>query len=214
MPNTRRRQPCFGWLSLAIAIFLATPTAFAQESLRLWYDKAAADWESEGLPIGNGRIGGMVFGGVTTERIALNEDTLWSGEPKDWDNREAIKWLPKVRQAIVDGDFELATELCSNMQGPYNQSYQPLGDLWVDFLHGDGVTDYKRELDLVHGIASVSYRVGEDRYRRTAFVSHPDQALVLRLECSRAGGLEFDIRLDSQLRHTTNATSGRERGLA
>ena len=118
------------------------------------------------------------------------------------------------RQALLDGDFELATELCRNMQGPYNQSYQPLGDLWIDFLHGEEVTDYRRELDLTNGLATVSYRAAGDTYRRTVFISYPDQALVLRLESSRAGGLEFDVRLDSQLRHTTNASPRGELSLS
>jgi len=101
----------FAWI--IVLVLIGAGMARAEEnSLVLRYDKPAANWQSEALPIGNGRLGGMVFGGVATERIAMNEDTLWSGEPKEWDNPDAKQWLLKVRETLFDGDFGKASELC------------------------------------------------------------------------------------------------------
>src|ERR671917_727328 len=102
------------------------------DDLTLWYTRPAEQWV-EALPIGNGRLGAMVFGGVGSERLQLNEDTLWSGGPRDWDNPHARDVLPEVRRLIAAGDYAGADSLCRQMQGLYNQSYQPLGDLRLRF---------------------------------------------------------------------------------
>ncbi|MEP6984453.1 MAG: glycoside hydrolase family 95 protein, partial [Chloroflexota bacterium] len=124
--------------------------------LILWYRQPAYKGV-EALPIGNGRLGAMVFGGVQRERIQLNEDTLWSGGPKDWNNPQAKAVLPEVRRAIAVGDYAKADELCRQMQGPYNQSYQPLGDLHLDFLASEEYGDYYRDLSLDEAIATTRY---------------------------------------------------------
>ena len=119
-------------LAGATFAFAACGPLLAQEPLRLRYTQPAERW-TEALPVGNGRLGAMVFGGVASERLQLNEATLWSGGPTDWNNPGAREVLPQVRAAIFAGDFVKATELAKKMQGPYNQSYQPLGDLRFSF---------------------------------------------------------------------------------
>src|SRR5262249_12609736 len=115
-----------------VPLFLLVASLGAAPETVLRYREPAQKWV-EALPLGNGRIGAMVFGGVASERIALNEATLWSGGPKDWNNPGAKAVLPKVREAIFAGRYQEAEALCKQMQGPYNQSYQPLGDLKLDF---------------------------------------------------------------------------------
>ena len=108
------------------------PVARAGQSpLRLWYSNAANTWV-EALPIGNGSLGAMVFGGVGRERLQLNDDTLWSGGPRDWDNAKARDVLPEIRKAIFAGQYVEADALAKKMMGPYTESYQPLGDLSAD----------------------------------------------------------------------------------
>jgi len=114
----------------------------------IWFQQAAPEWAAA-LPVGNGRIGGMVFGGVQQERIALNDDTLWSGGPSDWNNPDAKNHLPVVRKLLLEEkDYQAADTECRNMQGPYNQAYQPLGDLLIDFAHSGAASGYRRELNL------------------------------------------------------------------
>ncbi|HEX7056663.1 MAG TPA: glycoside hydrolase family 95 protein [Bacilli bacterium] len=151
---------------------------------RLWYEQPAAKWE-EALPIGNGRIGGMVFGGIATERIALNEDTLWSGFPRDTINYEALRYLRKARELIKARRFAEAEQLIeAGMLGRETESYLPLGDLCLDVqecaAEAEEIADYVHELDLDAGIAATSYRVGGGEMYREAFVSAPDQVLVVR----------------------------------
>lgn len=168
-------------------------------ALRLWYTRPAEKWV-EALPLGNGRLGAMIFGGVPHERIALNEDTLWSGAPRDPNNPHARELLPPARAALARGDYTLADDLCRRMQGPYNESYQPAGDLLLHFFHAnESIVDYVRDLDLRTGVASITYAVGGVVYRRECFASAPDQAIVLHVECDRAGALNFAVALAAPL---------------
>jgi alpha-L-fucosidase 2 len=172
----------------------------ASEDLQLWYDRPAREWV-EALPLGNGRLGAMVFGGLTRERLQLNEDTLWSGGPKDWNNPEARQLLPRLRELIARGAYVEADQLSKRMMGPYTQAYQPLGDLHIALDHGEEATGYRRYLDLRDAVAGVVYRIGRVRYTREVFVSHPDQVLVMRLTAN-GGSLSLTATLDSPLRHT------------
>jgi alpha-L-fucosidase 2 len=172
----------------------------------LWYREPARVWV-EALPVGNGRLGGMVFGGTATERIQLNDDTLWSGGPKEWNNPGARDVLPKVREALFAGRYREADALCRKMQGPYNQSYQPLGDLFLDFGEG-AVSDYRRDLDIDRAIATVRYSHGGVTFTREVFSSAPDQGLVVRLTADKPGSLTFIARLDSQLHHQLRVEGG------
>ena len=155
--------------------------------------------------MGNGRLGAMVFGGIDHERLQLNEDTLWSGGPKDWDNPKAKAVLPEIRRLVKDGQYVEADQLAKQMMGPYTQSFLPMGELEIAFEHGDVVRDYARALDLQTAVAQVGYRVGGVRYRRETIASGPDQAIVVRLACDRPGRLRFRARLASPLRAETSA---------
>src|SRR5690606_2673100 len=163
----------------------------------------ARDWV-EALRIGNGRLGAMIFGGVVEERVQFNEDTLWSGGPRDWNNPEAKSVLPEVRRLIFDGNYAEANRLCQRMQGPYNQSYLPLGDLYLSLdLPSDAQPiQYYRDLDLDQALATTHFQIGDVTYTRTAFASFPDQLIVLRLTASQPNSLSFTARLDSKLRYS------------
>ena len=169
----------------------------------LWYSRPAQRWV-EALPIGNGRLGAMVFGGVVEERLQLNDDTLWSGGPKDWNNPKARSVLPEIRRAVFSGDSLAADRLAQQMMGPFTQSYQPLGDLTIVFEHGDVGREYRRELDLTTAIASVRYKVGDATFTRDVFASQPAQVIAIRLAVDRPGRLTFVARLSSLLRSSTD----------
>jgi len=176
--------------------------------LKLQYKKPAREW-TEALPVGNGRLGAMIFGGVETERLQLNEDTLWSGGPQDGNNPRAKEVLPEVRRLLAEEKYAEADRLCKEMLGPYTQSYLPLGNLTLAFEHGDDARGYGRELDLAGAVSRVRYDIGSVRYEREAFASFPDQVIVIRLTASRPGALSFAARLDSPLRARTAADGDR-----
>jgi alpha-L-fucosidase 2 len=176
--------------------------------MKIQFHSPAVYW-TEALPVGNGRLGAMVFGGVEKERIALNEDSLWSGYPKDWNNPGAKAVLPKVRELIAQEKYGEADRLCKEMMGPYTQSYLPFGDLNIVMEHGQlSRRGYSRKLDLSTGIATVVYSVGGVQYTREIFATHPDQAIVVRLTASKEGFLSFRSKLDSPLRCTSKADGG------
>lgn len=166
----------------------------------LWYRQAAQQWV-EALPVGNGRLGAMLFGGLPHERLQLNEDTLWSGGPREWNNPGALAVLPEVRRLLFDGQYLEADQLCKQLQGPFNQSYQPLGDLYLDFDSHLDPSAYQRMLDLDTAIASVTYTLGDANFTREVFVSAPDQVLVVRISCDQSARISFSARLGSLLQH-------------
>ncbi len=173
----------------------------------LWYAQPADAW-TEALPLGNGRLGAMVFGGVPEERFALNEMTLWAGGPHDYDNIEARNALPEVRRLVFAGDYEAAQTLCQEkcMGRPMKQMpYQTCGDLRLLFAdqqagsqqaNSQKVTEYRRELDLATATARVRYIADGVTYTREAFASAPDQLLVIRLTADRPGRIAFTARFD------------------
>jgi len=174
-------------------------------SLVLWYRQPARKW-NEALPIGNGRLGGMVFGGSCEERIQLNEDTLWSGYPKDTLNYDAINHLDEVRRLIFERKYSEAQDIIgSKMLGPWNQSYQPLGDLHVLFKGIYNPVNYRRQLDLSKAIASISFEQDGVRFYREVFCSAADQVMVISVQCDKPGQISFTARLGSLLRFTTVA---------
>ncbi|MEK3901760.1 glycoside hydrolase family 95 protein [Paenibacillus sp. FSL R7-0179] len=173
--------------------------------MNISFNTPATFWV-EALPVGNGRLGAMIFGGIEKERLALNEDTLWSGYKTDWNNPGAREVLPKVRALIAEGRNEEADELCKKMMGPYAQSYLPFGDLLLTMEHGQTIDgEYSRKLDLSTGVGTVSYVIGGVRYTREVFASHPDQAIIVRLTASEEHRLSFRAKLDSPLRHCSEA---------
>jgi len=168
-------------------------------SMKLWYRKPASVW-MEALPVGNGHLGAMVHGGIEEELLQLNEDTLWSGEPRDPKYDEAASHLTELRRLVMEEhDYVAADALAQRIQGPYTQAYLPLGNLRLTFQHAGQVTDYRRELDLQTALSSVRYRVGEQTYRREVFASAVDDVLVVRLACDEGGTISFTISLDSPL---------------
>ena len=188
-------------LALAVTFFGSAAALSAAEPEQLRYTHAALHW-TEALPVGNGRLGAMVFGGVATEHFQLNEATLWSGAPRDWNNPGAREILPQVRAAIFAGDYLKAGELCKKMQGPYNQSYQPLGDLHLDFPGTAGATGYERRLDLDRAVATVRYQLDGATFTRETFSSFPDQVIVVRLTCDQPKHITFTASADSLLRYS------------
>jgi len=175
---------------------------------KLWYDRPAVKWV-EALPVGNGRLGAMVFGGTEEERIQLNEATLWSGGPRDWNNPGAKDALRRIRKAVNDGRYESAVSISKEMMGPYSQLYMPMGNLHLKFRLSSEVSDYYRDLDLNSAVATTKYSAGGAAFRREVFASFPDQVLVVRLTSSARGALNFDVSLDSLLRFKV-APAGRD----
>lgn len=165
--------------------------------LRLWYPQPATEW-NEALPIGNGRLAAMVFGGLATERIQLNEDTIWAGEKRDRINPEAAKSLAEVRRLLFAGkpkEAEILAERTIISVPKRMPPYQPLGDLILNFPQHEAATDYKRELDLDTAIASVSYRIGKVRYKRDVFASAVDQVIVVQLTADKPRSISFSATL-------------------
>ena len=179
----------------------------------LFYRQPATEWV-EALPIGNGRLGGMVFGGVPAERVQLNEDTFWSGGPYDPVNPEALQYLPKVRQLIREGRYKEAQDLADEklMGRPRHlQAYQPLGDLRLSFEGHEAFADYRRELDLDRAVVRVRYRVGKTTFTREVFSSAADQAIVVRLTADGPEALRFRVALDSRQPFATRPAGRRGR---
>ncbi len=179
-------------------------------SLRLWYDKPASVWE-EALPVGNGRLGAMAFGGADEERIELNEDTLWAGFPRDAVSYEARRHLAKARELVFAGRYAKAQRLVEErMLGRDVEPYLPLGALTVAFANGAGafpVEGYERALSLAEGIASVRFRRGGVAVFGETFASVPDQAIVVRYEAT-GGTISMELSLDSKLSHETVVRDG------
>ncbi|MGQ9731524.1 MAG: glycoside hydrolase family 95 protein [Candidatus Zipacnadales bacterium] len=185
--------------------------------LMLWYRRPAREWV-EALPIGNGRLGAMVFGGVPEERIQFNEDTLWTGRPHEYHHEGAVAYLPEIRRLLFEGRQREAEELAMRefMSVPLGQmAYQPFGDLWLHFPGIEQVADYRRELDLDTAVTTTTYVAKGVTYKREVFASYPDQVIVVRISADRPGVVTFSARLTSP--HTsarTRVLDGRQLALA
>lgn len=202
---------------LLFCLFLLVNLLSCQQSpapsgLRIWYSTPAQKWE-ETLPLGNGRLGAMPDGGVFKEKITLNDITLWSGAMEDTRNREALTYLPKIRQLLAEGKNEEAQEMmykhftCGGVgsaggngaNAPYG-SFQVLGNLHIDYFYRDTdsleYTDYERGLSLSDAVAWTNFKLGKTRYKREYFVSHADDLIVVKLMADREGKLNFDVALD------------------
>lgn len=154
--------------------------------LQLWYQKPATCWE-EALPLGNGRLGAMVWSGVDHETLSLNEDSLWSGYPKCADIPGAVEYYKQAQQLAREKKYSEAQELLEDMfLSDYTQSYLPLADLKLELEHPQGdVENYRRSLSLEDAISRLTYTIGGTTYTREAFVSAPDQAIVLRIQADK-----------------------------
>lgn len=185
--------------SLLVMLSLgATLVATAGEPVQLWYRQPAKEW-TDALPVGNGQLGAMVFGGTTEERIQFNEATLWVGEPHDYSHVGASNHLTTIRQLLFDGKQKEAEALAMKefMSVPLKQMpYQPFADLRLQFPGHESASDYRRELNLHQGVVRTSYRVGTIRYARETFASNPDQVLVTQLASDLDGQLSFSVGFD------------------
>jgi alpha-L-fucosidase 2 len=185
--------------SLFMLLLSTAGSVQAANELSLRYDKPALLWE-EALPVGNGRLGAMVFGGTAEERIQFNEDTLWSGQPQDYQHPGAAEALPEIRRLLFAGKQKEAEQLAAErfMSVPLRQeAYQPCGDLLLTFAGHDSATDYERSLDLETATAAVSYRIGDTRYRREVWASYPDKVIVVRVSADRPGQVNLRATLTS-----------------
>jgi alpha-L-fucosidase 2 len=164
----------------------------------LWYQQPAGKWE-EALPVGNGRLGAMVFGGTAEERLQLNESTLWGGLPHDYFNPGAGQHLSELRRQIFAGNIPEAEKLGEKMLGNpgFQRPYQPLGDLRLRFPGHEKVEQYVRSLDLDQAVATTTYRIGGVDFKREVFVSVPDQAIVIRLSGTKPGRITMEVGLDT-----------------
>ena len=176
------------------------PARPAASDLRLWYRQPAATW-NEALPIGNGRLGAMVFGGVGEERLQLNEDTVWAGEKRDRLNPAGPAAVKEVRRLLAEGKAAQAEALADKaiIATPRRMPpYQPLGDLGLSFRHTAPPSDYQRELDLRDAIVRVRYTVDGTVFTREVFVSAVDQAIVVRITKRGPAPIAFTARLSRQ----------------
>ena len=179
------------------------------QTQRLWYEKPASHW-LEALPIGNSHLGAMVYGGVQTEEIQLNEETFWSGSPYNNNSKESKDQLQTVRDSIFAGKEEGAHKLIDQyfIKGPHGMRYLPVGSMKLNFLRQGGATSvYRRTLDLTSGTVQTVYRIDDVAYERTCFASQADNAIILHMKASQAGALSFTIDFDSPLKATRQVNS-------
>ncbi len=198
-------------LAAASAGMTAAFAAAPNTNLVLRYRQPAQQWE-EALPVGNGRLGAMVFGGTENERIQFNEDTLWFGEPHDYSHKGAAKHLPEIRRLLFQGNQREAQNLAGRefMSVPLRQTpYQPCGDLKLTFPGHDRATDYRRELDIDRAVASVTYKVGQVTYTREIFASHPHDAIVIRVWADKPRSVSFTAILDTPHEEKSLVAAGR-----
>ena len=177
----------------------------------LWYKEPAREW-TEALPVGNGRLGAMVFGGVNEELIQLNESTLWSGGPiPKVINPDAASHLSEIRKVLLEGDFDKASALAKKMQGLFTESYMPLGDLVIKQQFKDAaLTKYHRNLTIGTAETVTSYTVGGESFNRTVFASAPDQVIVVWLTAFKPATLNLKIGAHSQLMNTMSTGANNE----
>ena len=204
MIGSFQRRPLAPALVLVAAVLPAayrqspSVTSTGRGDLKLWYRQPANQWD-HAMPIGNGRMGGMVFGNINRERIQLNEETLWMGRPQERDNPEALKHLPEVRRLLFAGQPQQASDLAERylMGTPQRlQSYQTLGDLRLNFDHDVPTSGYRRELDLDTATVRVTYRAGDVDLRREVFASHPDQVIVAHVGADKPASVTFSVWID------------------
>ena len=189
-------------LSIASAIY-----AQKSNSLKLWYESPASIWE-EALPLGNGKMGAMVFGGAFKERYQLNDLTLWSGGPNDGNKPNGPEILKATRNAVYAGDYARADTVWRKMHGPYSSRYLPMADLMISMnLPDTSVTNYYRDLNIGNAIASVRYKCNGILFSREAFISHPDKALVVKIWANKNHSVSFKTWLNSKLKYKIAAKS-------
>ena len=187
---------------------ITTTTVWAdeQQSMLLWYDRPATYFE-ESLPLGNGRLGMLVYGDPNDDVVQLNDLTLWSGTPVDLHEDEgACRWIPEIRQALFAEDYAKADSLQLHVQGHNSTYYQPLGTLHIINRNAGEVTNYHRELNLDSALVNVSYQQNGISYFREYLCSAPDQLGAIRLTASAPSAINAEVSLTSLLSHHTQAS--------
>ena len=192
----------------SIGFLLVAGFVKAQQNLKLWYNKPATVW-TEALPVGNGRLGAMIFGGVNEELVQLNEATLWSGGPVRQNvNPQSPQYLPKVRDALFRGEYDSANALVKKMQGLYSESFMPLGDLVIRQNFGEAhPSAYYRDLNIEDGMSVSKFTIDGTEYKREIFASAPDQVIVVRLSASKTRQLNIVVTARSILRSRIDTDS-------
>jgi alpha-L-fucosidase 2 len=193
------RYRLFSVLLMPVLGTISFAASAPDHHLKLWYTQPAEQW-TEALPVGNGHMGAMIFGGIRQENIQFNEDTLWTGHPADYQLTGSAEYLPQLRQLLFEGKQKEAEELAQRnfMSSPLRQNaYQPFGDVILDFEGHDGATDYKRLLDIHDAVSYVKYTIGQTTYTREVFASYPDKVIVIRLTADKKGQLTFTASLQS-----------------
>jgi alpha-L-fucosidase 2 len=205
--------PLRSFISLSILSLAGLALCRAQDAneLKLWYRQPAAAW-TQALPVGNGRLAAMVFGDAHREHLQLNEDSIWSGEKRDRSNPEASKAFPEVRRLLQEGHPAQAQALADKTMISIPRAlpaYETMGDLFLDFGAGAEVNDYRRELDLDTGIASVRYTSGGVHYVREVFASAPGRCIVVRLTADKPRSITFRATMTRPADATTESAAGR-----
>ncbi|MFT7835864.1 glycoside hydrolase N-terminal domain-containing protein [Saccharothrix sp. BKS2] len=200
-----------GWVATARADPAAPPEVRAVDDLALWYDQpAGTDW-LRALPVGNGRLGAMVFGNVDSERLQLNEDTVWAGGPHDYTNTRGVSALPEIRRLVFADQWAQAQALVDQamLGNPAGQlAYQTVGDLRLTFPTPGGVSGYQRRLDLTTATATVTYVANNVRYRREVIASAADQVIAVRLTAETPGSVSFTASFGTPQRATASSPDG------
>lgn len=198
--------------NLFVAGLLLCFVSVAQQSNRytLWYNKPAKDW-NEALPVGNGRLGAMIFGRPDAELIQLNEQTLWTGGPVNLNpNPQAVNYLQPVRDELFRDSIGRAVQLLRKMQGPDTEMYQPLGDIVIKQTYAGTVSSVYRDLNIRTAIASTKVTAGGIIYSKEIFSSAPDQVIVIRLKASKAKALNFSVDVFHELQYEKMVTAANE----
>lgn len=196
---------------LVLFIVVSGSNLFAQNSNQiLWYNTPAKDW-NEALPLGNGRLGAMVFGRPDAELIQLNEQTLWTGGPVNLNpNPDAPKYLQPVRDELFRDSINKAVRLLKKMQGPDTEMYQPLGDIVIKQKYAGEATDIYRDLNIGTAVAFTRFIAGAVEYSKEIFTSAPDQVIVIRLKASKAKQLNFSVDVFNELLYKKLVTENKE----
>ena len=197
--------------ALAASGFLSNQAATVSKGPlpnKLWYNKPAYAFE-ESLPLGNGKLGALVYGGANNDSIQLNDITLWTGVPVNPnEGGEAYKWIPKIREALFKEDYKTADSLQHYVQGHNSEFYQPLGMINIKDCNQGEFTDYYRELSLDNFLATVRYRRNGIQYTKEYFASHPDKMIAIKLSASQKRAINSDISLTSLIPHQVKASRG------
>ena len=188
--------------SLLAGILLSFSLSVQAGDLKLWYKQPAGTWV-EALPVGNSRMGAMVYGGTAREELQLNDETMWGGSPYRNDKPEALESLPQVRELIFAGKNMEAQDLIQEnfYAGKHGMPYQTIGSLIIETPGHEKVTDYYRDLDLERAVATTRYKVDGVTFQREVFASFPDKVVVVRLTADRPGKLNFKVGYVSPLEH-------------